>query len=54
MNLKQYSDMLHCLGVLEGIGYALADHAAGTLYFDTLKVLSGIIEELKPVAEGED
>ena len=47
MDYKQYSDLQRCIGVLEGIGTVLDDKTNGA-YYDTLEVLTGIIEGLKP------
>ena len=46
MNYKQYSEILHCIGVLEGIGAILKEEIRG-VYFDTLETLLGLINELK-------
>lgn len=45
MNRKQYSEIQHCLGVLEGLGTALRGTAVD-LFNATLARLSGIIDEL--------
>lgn len=45
MNRKQYSEIQHCLGVLEGLGTALRGTAVD-LFNNTLARLSGIINEL--------
>lgn len=45
MNRKQYSEIQHCLGVLEGLGTALRGTAVD-LFSATLARLSGIINEL--------
>ena len=45
MNRKQYSEIQHCLGVLEGLGTGLRGTAVD-LFNNTLARLSGIINEL--------
>lgn len=45
MNRAQYSEIQHCLGVLEGLGTALRGTAVD-LFSATLARLSGIINEL--------
>lgn len=50
---KQYSDLQRCIGVLEGVGYALEDRA-GLLYYDTLEELISIIAKLQPEIEGSE
>ena len=45
MNRKQYSEIQHCLGVLEGLGTALRGTAVD-LFNNTLARLNGIIDEL--------
>ena len=45
MNHKQYSEIQHYLGVLEGLGTALRGTAVD-LFNNTLARLSGIINEL--------
>lgn len=47
MNYKQYSEILHCIGVLEGIGTLLREEISG-VYYDTLETLLSLIDELKP------
>ena len=47
MNRKQYSEIQHCLGVLEGLGTGLRGTAVD-LFNNTLARLSGIINELAP------
>lgn len=47
MNYKQYSEILHCIGVLEGIRTTLKEEISG-VYYDTLETLLGLIDELKP------
>ena len=47
MNYKQYSEILHCIGVLEGIGTILKEEISG-VYYDTLETLLGLINDLKP------
>lgn len=50
MNYKQYSEILHCIGVLEGIGTTLNGEIS-EVYYDTLEALLGLIDDLKPEAE---
>ena len=50
MNRKQYSEIQHCLGVLEGLGTALRG-AAVDLFSATLARLNGIINELAPTVD---
>lgn len=50
MNRKQYSEIQHCLGVLEGLGTALRGTAVD-LFNATLARLSGIINELAPTVD---
>ncbi len=45
MNRTQYSEIQHCLGVLEGLGTALRGTAVD-LFASTLARLNGIINEL--------
>lgn len=52
MNYKQYSEILHCIGVLEGIGTVLKEEISG-VYYDTLAALLGFIDELKPEVTDE-
>ena len=47
MNRKQYSDIQHCLGVLQGLGTALRG-TAEDLFNNTLIKLGDIIDELAP------
>ena len=45
MNRTQYSEIQHCLGVLEGLGTGLRGTAVD-LFVSTLGRLNGIIDEL--------
>lgn len=47
MNHKQYSEILHCIGVFEGIG-AIFEDKISEVYYDTLEVLLNLVDELKP------
>ena len=53
MNRAQYSEIQHCLGVLEGLGTALRGTAA-ELFTTTLIKLGAIIDELAPEANEEE
>ena len=53
MNRKQYSEIQHCLGVLEGVGYALEGQAS-LLFYETLEALSSIIDKLQPEIGNEE
>lgn len=50
MNRKQYSEIQHCLGVLEGLGTALRGTAAD-LFNNILKRLDRVINELAPTVD---
>ena len=50
MNRTQYSEIQHCLGVLEGLGTALRGTAVD-LFNNTLARLNGIINELAPTVD---
>ena len=47
MNYNQYSEILHCIGVLEGIGAIFKEEISG-VYYETLETLLGFIDDLKP------
>lgn len=53
MNHKQYSDLQRCIGVLEGVGYALEGQAS-LLFYGTLEALSSIIDKLRPEIGNEE
>lgn len=53
MNHKQYSEIQHCLGVLEGVGYALEGQAS-LLFYETLEALNSIIDKLQPEIGNEE
>ena len=44
---NQYSTLQRNLGILEGIGTALSGELSA-LFYDTIEVISDIVEELKP------
>lgn len=46
MTEQQYSELQRCLGKLEGLGLSLAGDAA-SFFYDTMEVLTDIIDELK-------
>lgn len=50
MNRKQYSEIQHCLGVLEGLGTALRGTAVD-LFNTTLGKLGAIIDEMAPTVD---
>lgn len=50
MNRKQYSEIQHCLGVLEGLGTALRGTAVD-LFNNTLGKLGAIIDEIAPTVD---
>lgn len=48
MTEKQYSDLQRQLGVLEGLGCSFENQdGTATLFWDTIEVIDGIIEEIK-------